>query len=346
LHCWRIVVAEGELRVALDARHQFAVPLDAQAGFRIRALGAVAVGHCAATQLTEADADRRAVVPVPGRFWATLSRGATELVREPADAVYSSVAFAPSARLDYRLHLQRDLEPVVHLTGVFAAGDELALCLDGQESRVFRVSEAGRVARVALPAAKAADAAVRTLAVEARAGHPTLTLITVTDAAAAGGVLRLGSLTASGFEKRVVDSRAYDDLTVAAELSVDPEPGGHGDLLLRASELSEGGEGDDTRLGIHFLLGYSVQLHADRIVLARHGYDERVLAEWALASPVVPGSRHRLVVRATGSRLAVELDGEAVIEHDDPLPHLTGRVGIRAVDAELHVHELHVDPNP
>lgn len=53
-----------------------------------------------------------------------------------------------------------------------------------------------------------------------------------------------------------------------------------------------------------------------------------------------------LVVRAAGSRLAVELDGEPVLEVDDLLPHLVGRVGIRAVDAELNVHELHVDPNP
>lgn len=347
LHCWRLVVAEGELRLALDGRRQFAVPFEAPDGFRIRVPGAVSVGHCAATAATEADADRRAVVPVPGRFWATLSPGATELVREAPDAVYDSVALAPGARLDYRLHLQRDLAPVVHLTGLFAAGDELAVSLDGQ-SRAVRVPEAARVVRVALPAATAAGGgadAVLTLAVEARAGRPVLTLVTVTDAADAGAALRLGPLTASGFEKRTVDAGAYGDLVVAAELSVDARPGGHGDLLLRAAELSEGGEGDDTRLGIHFLLGYSVQLHPDRVVLARHGYDERVLAEHALADAAGPGARHRLVVRATGSCLAVELDGATVIDHDDTLPHLIGRVGIRAVDAELNVHELHVDPN-
>jgi hypothetical protein len=347
LHCWRIVVAEGELRLALDGRHQFAVPFAVPDGFRIRVLGAVSVGHCAATAATDADADRRAIVPVPGRFWATLSPGATELVRESPDAVYDSVAIAPGARLDYRLHLQRELEPVVHLTGVFAAGDELVLSLDGEEPRAVRVHEAGRVVRLALPAATAVSGgadAVRTLTVEARAGRPVLTLVTVTDAAAAGGALRLGPLTASGFEKLTVDAGAYDDLVVTAEVSVDARPGGHGDLLLRASELSEGGEGDDTRLGIHFLLGYSVQLHADRVVLARHGYDERVLAEHPLAAPLDAGVRHRLVARAAGSRLAVELDGAPVLAVDDPLPHLIGRVGIRAVDAELNVHELRVDP--
>jgi hypothetical protein len=348
LHCWRVVVADGELRLALDERHQFAVPFAASDGFRIRVLGAVRVGHCAATAATEADADRRAIVPVPGHFWATLSPGAGVFVRESPDAVYDSVALAPGARLDYRLHLQCDLAPVVHLTGVFAAGDELVLSLDGEEPRAVRVPEAGRVVRLALPAAAAASGgadAVRTLTVEARAGRPVLTLVTVTDAAAAGA-LRLGPLTASGFEKLTVDGGAYDDLVVTAELSVDARPGGHGDLLLRASELAEGGEGDDTRLGIHFLLGYSVQLHADRVVLARHGYDERVLAEHALAEPTGFGARHRLVVRAAGSRLAVELDGAPAFDHDDPLPHLLGRVGIRAVDAELNVHELRVDPHP
>jgi hypothetical protein len=348
LHCWRVVVVDAELRLALDGRDQFAVPLDASGGFRIRVLGDVNIGHCAATAATEADADREAVVPVPGRFWATLSPGAAELVRETPDAVYRSVALAPGARLDYRLHLQRDLEPVVHLTGVFTTGDELVLGLDGAEPGAVRVPEAGRVVRLALPVATAASGgadAVRTLTVEARAGHPVLTLVTVTDAAARGGALQLGPLTASGFEKRAVDAGSFGDLVVTAELSVEARPGGHGDLLLRASELSEGGEGDDTRLGIHFLLGYSVQLHAERVVLARHGYDERVLAEHPLTAPLDPGGRHRLVVRAAGSRLAVEVDGAPAIDHDDTLPHLIGRVGIRAVDAELYVHELHVDPN-
>jgi hypothetical protein len=348
LHCWRVVVADGELRLALDGRQQLAVPLDVPDGVRIRTVGAVGVGHCAATEATEAQADRSAIVPVPGRFWATLSRDATELVREPADAVYHSAAIRPGARLGYRLHLQRDLEPVVHLTGVFTSGDELVLGLDGAEPSAVRVPESGRVVRVALPPATSADGgadAVRPLTVEVRAGHPVLTLVTVTDAAARGGALRLGPLTASGFAKRTVDAGVFDDVVIDAELSIDARPGGHGDVLLRASELSDGGEGDDTRLGIHFLRGYSVQLHVDRVVLARHGYDERGLAEHVLAASLTPGARHRLVVRATGSRLAVELDGAPVLAFDDPLPELTGRVGIRAVDADLHVHELQVEPS-
>ncbi|WP_284297761.1 hypothetical protein [Homoserinibacter gongjuensis] len=150
-------MVDAELRLALDGRDQFAVPLDASGGFRIRVLGDVNIGHCAATAATEADADREAVVPVPGRFWATLSPGAAELVRETPDAVYRSVALAPGARLDYRLHLQRDLEPVVHLTGVFTTGDELVLGLDGAEPRAVRVPEAGRVVRLALPVATAAS---------------------------------------------------------------------------------------------------------------------------------------------------------------------------------------------
>jgi hypothetical protein len=346
LHCWRIIVAEGWLRLALDGRHQFAVPLEAPDGFRIRVLGDVTVGHCAATASTEADSDRRAVVPVPGRFWATLSSGATELVREAADAVYDSVALAAGARLDYRVHLQRDLEPVVHLTGMFEAGDELAVSLDGQGGSVFHVTEAGRLVRVTLPRATAASGAadvVRTLTVEARAGHPVLTLVTVTDAGVAGqGAERFGPVAASGFEKCVVTTEVYDDVTVIAEISVDPRPGGHGDVLVRAREFSEGGEGDDARLGINFLLGYSVQLHADRVVLARHDYDEQVLAERSLAQTLDPVARHRLVVHAAGSHVTVELDGEPVLDVDDLLPHVIGGVGIRAVDADLDVHDLRI----
>lgn len=110
---------------------------------------------------------------------------------------------------------------------------------------------------------------------------------------------------------------------------------------MRARQFSEGGEGDDTQLGLNFLLGYSVQFHSDRVVLARHDYNEHVLAVRELS---IDQSRpHVLAVRACGGLLSVELDGVEAMTIDDPLPHPLGHVGIRTANALLHVETLQVE---
>ncbi len=109
-------------------------------------------------------------------------------------------------------------------------------------------------------------------------GTPQITLITVTGVPD-GTAASIEDERIEGFGKRLLDAHTWDDLTINATVTVGFQDGpSHADLLLRASQLAEGGEGDDTRLGINFLLGYSVQLHRDRVVLARHAYNEQVLA--------------------------------------------------------------------
>lgn len=144
---------------------------------------------------------------------------------------------------------------------------------------------------------------------------------------------------ASGTGKRLLGPERWDDFTLTATVSFALDsPGAHADLLLRASQLSEGGEGADTVLGIDFLLGYSVQVHADRVVLARHAYDERVLAERELSLDQT--RPHVVNVRAHGGSFTVEVDGDEVLDADDPLPHPVGRIGIRTFDSDLRVESL------
>jgi hypothetical protein len=63
-----------------------------------------------------------------------------------------------------------------------------------------------------------------------------------------------------------------------------------------------------------------------------------------LASRELPVSPepHDLVVRATGSTLTVSLDGREVLRTDDDLAYPLGGVGVRTVDARLHVAHLRV----
>jgi hypothetical protein len=81
-----------------------------------------------------------------------------------------------------------------------------------------------------------------------------------------------------------------------------------------------------------------VQLHRDRVVLARHAYDERVLA--TRPAEIDPSVPHRIVLRARGGTLSVELDGRSLFDVHDPLPYPAGSVGIRTSNARLHVERL------
>ncbi|MCU1416831.1 MAG: glycoside hydrolase family 43, partial [Schumannella sp.] len=163
-------------------------------------------------------------------------------------------------------------------------------------------------------------------------------LVTVTDVPD-GTRTSISDVSIAGFGKQLLGDATWDDVIVDATVTVEFGTGdSHADLLLRATELAEGGEGDDTRLGIDFVLGYSVQLHPDRLVLARHAYDERVLATHPVA--IDPGVPHQLHLRARGGDISVELDGRRLFDVHDPLPYPAGSVGIRTSNARLHVERL------
>ena len=114
--------------------------------------------------------------------------------------------------------------------------------------------------------------------------------------------------------------------------------GGHGDLLLRASHLADGFEGNDPVLGTEILLGYSIQLHRDAVVLARHDYDTTVVIRKPAALDLrVP---HRVRASVSGSLLRVLVDDHISLEHQDERPHLVGGAGIRSLGANVDAHVI------
>jgi hypothetical protein len=144
----------------------------------------------------------------------------------------------------------------------------------------------------------------------------------------------------TGWGKRLLATGPWDDVVVRAVLTPGFDgPDAHADVLVRARQLAEGGEGADTRLGIDFLLGYSVQLRPGRVVLARHDYDTTVLAE--APAPVGVGPLD-LTVRVNGGAIAVDLDGREILRADDDLPHPAGGVGLRTANARLHASMLRI----
>lgn len=316
-HCWMLVSDGGRLRVLVDGRAQLEVPATPRG--RLAVEGPVRVGHGALTASTADLADAAARRPVPGRFWAAGSAAGVPATTVP---------------LVHRIHVQHPGPVQVAVSGEFAASDVIGLAVDGIEHEL-PVGSAGRLVAASLDLNAAADR----LAVRAIAGCPVLRLVTISPAAT-GGTAEFADESLDGWGKRLLGKSTWADVELVVRLSVAIEqPGGHADLLLRASQLAEGGEGDDPRLGIDFLLGYSVQLHADRLVLARHAFDTRILADRAHRLSPHP---HDLVVRVAGSILSVAVDGHEVLRADDDLAHPLGGVGLRTADARLHVAWLRV----
>jgi hypothetical protein len=263
---------------------------------------------------------------VPGRLWAALTPDA------PSTRA-AALALAAGESAGYRLHAARGGLFLVQLAGAFSAGDIIRVDAGGESTFIPVRHDAHAVTTgIRLTAGE------NPLRIAVEAGSTEIELITMSSALGDGDEGPVGGVL-SGYGKALLDPTPRADADIEATVAFTAtESGGHGDLLLRASALSEGGEGADTRLGVNFLLGYSVQLHADRVVLARHDYDERILA--SAAADVGSEAPHRVVVRLRGERIAVELDGVPIIDVADVLPHAAGATGIRAAGGDLRVEGL------
>lgn len=106
-------------------------------------------------------------------------------------------------------------------------------------------------------------------------------------------------------------------------------------IIFRASELSDGGEGDDKRMGINFFIGYCVSLQNNTVVLTKHRYDEKILLSKKIS--LSNKDKHKLCVRTEVNSIKVYLDNydNPVMEYHDKVPILSGRTGIRVKDCEL-----------
>jgi hypothetical protein len=106
-------------------------------------------------------------------------------------------------------------------------------------------------------------------------------------------------------------------------------------IIFRASELSDGGEGDDKKLGINFFIGYCISLEHDRIVLTKHRYDEKELLSKKINHCYT--DIHNLNIRIDVNDIKVFINNcdTTVIEYHDPSPILFGRAGIRVKDYEI-----------
>lgn len=146
------------------------------------------------------------------------------------------------------------------------------------------------------------------------------------------------------YGKKLCGNESWSDYEVLAKVSMELlEKNSFAGLLLRVTEPSEGGEGADALLGIHFFIGYSVSYNGREIVIARHRYDRKVLKTCPLEM-----NEHEIIemrAQVKGSEITVYINQEqsprlSVID-TEPITH--GCAGIWASNSLLTIKEIDVD---
>lgn len=131
---------------------------------------------------------------------------------------------------------------------------------------------------------------------------------------------------------KVRGTRKSSNLHILARL----EPG-HRDtgwqtgVIFRASQLADGGEGADKRLGTNFFIGYRACLAEGKLQLWKHRYDETLLDE----VPLDTEQTVALEILAAENRIVLSVENRVVLTWQDPEPILNGFVGFHTRNCVL-----------
>lgn len=332
LHTLGIESDAGRLRVRLDGRLMLTLEDVLSSGeLEIVTLrGDVLISSAALTRATAASADRGAIIPVPGRFWATLSGSSCRRV-EPSGLGFSleAVEIDAGSEASFDLVVDEAGSYVIGLVGKFSEGVVLSVRVDG----VSQELTAGPATR-AVAAALDLPGGVCRLEVGATTGSAVLTLVEV-QPASDGSIQTVAA--ADGHRKILMGYPQHPDFSL--ELLLNAPDDNLADVLFRASDLADGGEGDDPVLGSNFFRGYSLHVGPDTVTIARHSYDETVLATTSFRREASPS---RVALRVRGGRFEVEIDSVPVLSAEDALPYLFGGVGLRSRGGRVEASDIRI----
>ena len=129
----------------------------------------------------------------------------------------------------------------------------------------------------------------------------------------------------------------YVDFELTSHMTVkERDEGWEAGIIFRASNLAEGGEGDDKVLGTNFFIGHRLSISNGYLRLWRHRYDQHLLQEIPV---IVPNDIH-LSIHAVGNIFTCSLDETATLYVTDDSPVITGRVGFHARGCSISGSEL------
>lgn len=151
-----------------------------------------------------------------------------------------------------------------------------------------------------------------------------------------GGELKLGN---DSIGKRLYGNQNWGDYTAEADITITGSS--NFGMLVRASNPSVGGAGNDVAAGTDFVQGYFIGLDNNNLVLGKQNYGWKSLKTASLA--VKTGQTYHVKVEAVGATIKVWVDGDLLIEYTDSQPFLQGMVGFRGHKSSATVDNFTVN---
>ncbi len=347
LHCLRMTCDSSAVILYLDNRRQLEAGIQEVKG-RLGYFaeeGNIAAGFTGFSKGTSQEAEKEFYKPVPGEIPADtalnfakspLTAGGQLLYHDckcpwygtPCqDAHSASLRCGTMSAALYHVNIEESGKYVLDLFGAFSTATDWQITVDGtvvakqhlpmKDNGIFSIS-------AELPGG------LHTVGLCLCKGQAELEYISFykTSCAMPEGTRAITKFGPYG--KLLWGEDGWSDYRITACLNaIEESENGQAGILLRTSQPSEGGEGDDPVLGINFFKGYFVGLTGTDVTLSRHSYDSHLLAEAGYEHK--PGEAHRITVEAKGELLRIfigDCNVPAIIYRDEA-PFTHGRIGVR-----------------
>lgn len=142
--------------------------------------------------------------------------------------------------------------------------------------------------------------------------------------------------------KRLYGSENWGDYTVEADIQITGSDINFG-LLVRATNPSVGGAGDDVVAGTNFVQGYFIGLGSTGVDLDKENYGWQTLTSYS--TTIKKDTSYHLKVSVVGNTITVWLDDVQIIEYqDNDHPFLQGMAGFRGFYSIAEVDKFSVTP--
>ncbi len=133
----------------------------------------------------------------------------------------------------------------------------------------------------------------------------------------------------------------YDWNNYTVETVIKPISGKLGcGVIIRGSDLSNGGANDSPTLGKNFMNGYLVVMERGTLKICRMSYCREQVAKCFMKFSA--NTEYTLTITAVGATITVSVNGEKALEYTDRDPFLQGAVGFAGCSTEFEVKSLKV----
>jgi xylan 1,4-beta-xylosidase len=143
-----------------------------------------------------------------------------------------------------------------------------------------------------------------------------------------------GQAYVSGYGKRTLGSTAWSDYSVKTDITYHDVM--NAGIIFRVNNPALGGAGNDPILGTDFYQGYFVTLSPNSVVLGKQNYNWTQLS--TAAGTYALNTKYTIKVVTFGANIKVYVTDMKTpkIDYTDPDPFITGKVGLRSFNANVH----------